>query len=110
MFSPPGRPSRLSAYSGYMNRRRLSPDERCEELLDAAEELFQTRSVDDVTMKDIAKHAGVTRALLYHYYPTKADLFGAIWSRAHERRERPVGGRVEPEHHLDCRRGARAGQ
>lgn len=66
-------------------RRRLTPDQRRDALLDAGEELFRERGVDDVSMQDIAEHAGVTRALLYHYFRTKAELFGGIWSRAHER-------------------------
>ena len=36
-------------------------------------------------MEDIAAYAGVTRALLYHYFSSKAEFFGAIWARAHER-------------------------
>lgn len=35
-------------------------------------------------MDEIAGRAGVTRALLYHYYTSKADYFAAIWQRAHE--------------------------
>lgn len=36
-----------------------------------------------MSMADIAASAGVTRRLLYHYFPTKAEFFGAIWQRAH---------------------------
>ncbi len=68
-----------------MTRRRLSPEQRREALLDTSEEIFRERGVDDVSMQEIAAAAGVTRALLYHYFATKAELFGGIWSRAHER-------------------------
>ncbi|WOC10984.1 hypothetical protein MP11Mi_00440 [Gordonia sp. MP11Mi] len=47
--------------------------------------MFRESSVDDVSMQQIADRAGVTRALLYHYFATKADLFGGVWARAHER-------------------------
>ncbi|RMI28361.1 TetR/AcrR family transcriptional regulator [Nocardia stercoris] len=66
-------------------RRRLTPEQRRSELLDVGERVFGTRPFEDVAMDDIAESAGVTRALLYHYFRTKAEYFGAIWSRAHER-------------------------
>jgi AcrR family transcriptional regulator len=36
-------------------------------------------------MEDIAARAGVSRALLYHYYPNKRDLYVAIFKRASNR-------------------------
>ncbi|MCF8588322.1 TetR/AcrR family transcriptional regulator [Gordonia liuliyuniae] len=66
-------------------RRRLPPDHRRHALLDVGEEVFRESSIDDVSMQQIADRAGVTRALLYHYFATKAELFGGVWARAHER-------------------------
>ncbi|MFT4126510.1 MAG: TetR/AcrR family transcriptional regulator [Gordonia sp. (in: high G+C Gram-positive bacteria)] len=68
-----------------MGRRRLSPEQRREALLDVGMGVFGDGSFERVSMEDIAESAGVTRRLLYHYFPTKADYFGAIWQRAHER-------------------------
>lgn len=62
----------------------MSSDARRAHLLDTAERLFVSVAYDDVPMAQIASEAGVTRALVYHYFPTKADLFAAIWARAHE--------------------------
>lgn len=62
----------------------MSPDQRRAQLLDTGEKLFGEGRFEELSMEDIAGHAGVTRALLYHYFPTKADFFGAIWQRAHE--------------------------
>ena len=62
----------------------MSSDARRTHLLDTAQRLFDSVAYDDVWMSQIASDAGVTRALVYHYFPTKADLFAAVWARAHE--------------------------
>jgi AcrR family transcriptional regulator len=63
-------------------RRRLKPDERRNELLDIGAEFFATRPYDEVLMEDVAEHAGVSRALVYRYFPSKRDFFAAIYRRA----------------------------
>lgn len=61
------------------------PDDRRNELLDIAAELFATRSYGDVLMEDVAAGAGVSRALLYRYFPDKRSLFASIYQRAADR-------------------------
>jgi AcrR family transcriptional regulator len=67
------------------SRRRLTPEQRRDELLDAGAELFAERPYDEIAMEDFARHARVSRALIYHYFPTKGEFFAAIWKRAHDR-------------------------
>jgi AcrR family transcriptional regulator len=62
-------------------RRRLSPDERRAQLLDVGAELFATNRYEDVVIEEVANRAGVSRALMYHYFPTKRDFFAAIFQR-----------------------------
>jgi AcrR family transcriptional regulator len=59
-------------------RRRLSLDARREELLRVGMELFSTRSYEDICVEEIAARAGVSRGLLYHYFPTKRDFYLAV--------------------------------
>jgi AcrR family transcriptional regulator len=65
--------------------RRLRPQQRREHLLDTGAALFADKPYEDVLMEDIAARAGVSRALLYHYYPNKRDLYVAIFKRASTR-------------------------
>ncbi|MGV9719226.1 TetR/AcrR family transcriptional regulator [Nocardia beijingensis] len=67
-----------------MPRRRLSPDERRRVLLDAGAKLFADRPYDTVLMEDVAAEAGVSRALLYRHFPSKRDLFAAVYQLASE--------------------------
>jgi AcrR family transcriptional regulator len=46
---------------------------------------FSTLPFEQVAMEDIAAQAGISRALIYHYFPSKKELFAALWARAHEK-------------------------
>ena len=59
--------------------------ERARELMMAALGLFARRDFSTVTIKDIAKVAGVNTALIYYYFDNKEDLFRATLDYAVER-------------------------
>jgi len=46
--------------------------------LTCLEEIAQQKGLDDVSMRDVARHMGISLAALQHHYPTKADLFDAF--------------------------------
>ena len=56
---------------------RLQVDERHRQLLEAGAALFAEHSYEEISMRDIAKAAGVSKPLLYHYFPSKIELFKA---------------------------------
>ena len=56
----------------------MSADQRRQHFIEAALHLFSTRGFRGTTTKAIAEAAGVSEALLFRYFPTKADLYGAI--------------------------------
>lgn len=76
-----------------MKRSRLDPQQRREHLLDAAAAMFAERPYEDVHVEDIAARAGVSRATLYHYFPSKRDLYVAIFKRSSHR----LLARVNPD-------------
>ncbi|MCT7660833.1 TetR/AcrR family transcriptional regulator [Mycobacterium deserti] len=59
-------------------RRRLSPEDRRRELLSLGAEVFGQRPYDEVRIDEIAERAGVSRALMYHYFPDKRAFFAAV--------------------------------
>lgn len=59
-------------------RRRLSPQDRRAELLALGAEVFGKRPYDEVRIDEIAERAGVSRALMYHYFPDKRAFFAAV--------------------------------
>jgi AcrR family transcriptional regulator len=63
-------------------RTRLSVDVRRRQLLDLALELFAQHSYDAISIDEIAKRAGVSKGLLYHYYPSKRAFYVAAVEEA----------------------------
>jgi AcrR family transcriptional regulator len=61
---------------------RLDVDERRRRLLEVAARGFTERSYDEVSMSDLARAAGISKGLLYHYFPSKRDLFTATLAAA----------------------------
>ena len=47
-------------------------------LVDAAVELLLTRTLDEVDAVAVAERAGVSKALVYYYFPTNRDLQAAV--------------------------------
>ncbi|MFI9151865.1 TetR/AcrR family transcriptional regulator [Streptomyces sp. NPDC053367] len=65
--------------------RRLSVEERRTQLLDAALSLFAHRAPEDVSLDDVAEAAGVSRPLVYRYFPGgKQQLYEAALRSAAE--------------------------
>jgi AcrR family transcriptional regulator len=65
-------------------RRQEEKDRRRAEIIDAAECLYRRLGWDAVTMDSVAKHARLSRALVYVYFKDKRDLHFAIAGRAME--------------------------
>ena len=72
---------------------RLQVDERRRQLLEFGAELFTRHAYDELSMAAIAREAGVSKALLYHYFPSKADFFEATLRQAAEE----IAARTEPD-------------
>ncbi|MFE9682918.1 TetR/AcrR family transcriptional regulator [Streptomyces sp. NPDC002701] len=68
--------------------RRLSVEERRSQLLDAALSLFAVRAPEDISLDDVAEAAGVSRPLVYRYFPGgKQQLYEAALRSAAEELE-----------------------
>lgn len=56
---------------------RLPVDERRAQILETGTALFAEHAFEEISMQQIARAAGVSKPLLYHYFPSKIDLFKA---------------------------------
>ena len=57
---------------------RMSGDERRDQLLRTAVELFSQHGFKGTTTKEIARASGVSEAMVFRHFATKDELYGAI--------------------------------
>lgn len=78
-----GRAKRTPANGSANNARtRLITDERRAQLIALGLELFSSRPYDEVHIAELATAAGISKGLLYHYFPTKRDFYTAALRQA----------------------------
>lgn len=63
-------------------RTRLPVDARRDQLLALGLKAFSARSYDEVQVDEIARAAGISRGLLFHYFPSKRAFYLASLQRA----------------------------
>jgi AcrR family transcriptional regulator len=56
---------------------RMQVDERRRQLIEAGSALFAEHAFEEISMREIAAAAGISKPLLYHYFPSKIELFKA---------------------------------
>lgn len=67
----------ISSSSQEPRWRRL-PEERPQQIIDAALTIFGERGLSGARLEDIAKHAGLSKGTIYLYFPNKEELFREV--------------------------------
>ena len=68
--------------------RKGTPEEiarKREEIVDACEQLYQTTSFKEITLKEISKITSFSRPTIYNYFETKEEIFLALFKREYDR-------------------------
>ena len=55
------------------------------EIVDACEQLYQTMSFKDITLKEISNVTSFSRPTIYNYFQTKEEIFLALFEREYDR-------------------------
>ena len=63
--------------------RRTAGDRRAQ-LVEIGLELLPTTPVQDLTIDEVARRAGISRSLLFHYFATKSEYYTAVVAAAAE--------------------------
>ena len=62
-------------------RTRLSPEKRRELILDHTAEIVAREGVANLSMDQIGREAGVSKSLVYNYFPNLNDLLKVLLDR-----------------------------
>lgn len=75
----------MSTEKSFSNLKQQERLARQEFIIDAAERVFATKPFDRVSMRDVAKEAGISHAAIYRYFPDQQSLFVGAFMRGSER-------------------------
>ncbi len=75
--------------------KRLKSLDRRRQIVRVASALLAERGVDHVRMPEVAEAAGVTRAVIYRFFPSRKALLAAVLEDFREELERRFGERTD---------------
>lgn len=64
---------------------RMSAEERRQQLIGIGLDLLETRPIHELALDEVAAVAGVSRTLVFHYFPSKGDFYAAVVGTAGRR-------------------------
>lgn len=74
-----------AATTRVVGRSRMSARERRRQLTNIGLELLADRPIQEVALDEVADRAGISRTLVFHYFPTKSDFYAAVVKAAGQR-------------------------
>ncbi|HSF98501.1 MAG TPA: TetR/AcrR family transcriptional regulator [Ornithinibacter sp.] len=75
------------------SRARMTPEDRRRQFIGIGLRKFVEQPVQELSLDEVAAEAGVSRGLLFHYFPSKTDFHHAVVEAAWRR----VGRNVSPD-------------
>ena len=73
-----------------VTRSRMSGCDRRRQLVQIGWQLLQNQPIHELALDEVAAAAGISRSLLFHYFPTKGDFYAAVVEAAGARMLKPV--------------------
>jgi AcrR family transcriptional regulator len=71
-----------------LNMRKATPEQvaqKREEIINACEQLYQTMSFREITLKEIGNITSFSRPTIYNYFETKEEIFLGLFQREYDR-------------------------
>lgn len=68
----------------FAKRRRMNPDERHRQILQAAAKVLAIKGFWGMSLQDVADEIGITEAALYHYISSKNELLTMVLNEAYD--------------------------
>ena len=71
-----------------------------EEIVSACEQLYQTKSFREITLKDISEITSFSRPTIYNYFETKEEIFLGLFQREYDRWNKDLTAILSGSEHL----------
>ena len=69
-----------------LTRRFTMPDtKKYDRILDALQQLLEEQTIQNISVSDIAKEAGIGKGSIYYYFPSKEAILDALIERNYEK-------------------------
>lgn len=72
-------------------------------IVESATELFASRGIDGVSLREIAAHVGIDVSSVHHHFASKAVLYDACFARVYEHERAALGSAVKAVAHAAAR-------
>ena len=79
--SPSRKTATVSRNAPAVRRSRLAPEVRANLILDCAARLILEEGLTEISMERVGRDAGVSKALIYNYFPNLTDMLRALLER-----------------------------
>lgn len=79
--TPASKKTQKTAEAPVRRRQRLAPRERAGQILDFASRLIIEEGLTELSMERLGREAGISKALIYNYFPNRNDLLRALLER-----------------------------
>ncbi|MBR4446031.1 MAG: TetR family transcriptional regulator [Solobacterium sp.] len=83
--------------------RKVTPEQiaqKREEIINACEQLYQTMSFREITLKEIGNITSFSRPTIYNYFETKEEIFLALFQREYDRWNEELTAILHENEHL----------
>ena len=83
--------------------RKVTPEQiakKREEIINACEQLYQTMSFREITLKEIGNITSFSRPTIYNYFETKEEIFLALFQREYDRWNEDLAAILEENEQL----------
>ncbi|MGV1005003.1 MAG: TetR/AcrR family transcriptional regulator [Candidatus Nanopelagicales bacterium] len=84
-------------------RPRMSAADRRQQLVEVGLDLLEVRPIHELALDEVAAAAGVSRTLVFHYFPSKGDFYAAVVASAGEGLLAFEPDLAEPDPHVRLR-------
>ena len=91
--------------------KKVTPEQiaqKREEIVSACEQLYQTMSFREITLKEISKITSFSRPTIYNYFETKEEIFLALFQREYDRWNEELTGILNGNEQLSKKGAGRA--